>query len=90
MKLRDYALLTALVLPAVLWLAPIVSACPFCDGGPSGTNEVQAAIFGENFWYHLSAVAVPFAVLLGLAAGIHFGAPPWWKPVRREDQNGAT
>jgi hypothetical protein len=50
------------------------SACPFCDGGPSGTNEVKEAIFGEGFWFNLGAAASPFLVVLALVLAIH-GVP---------------
>ena len=38
-------------------------ACPFCDGGPSGVNEVRAEVFSPDFWSHALAVAAPFAVM---------------------------
>jgi hypothetical protein len=50
------------------------SACPFCEGGPSGTNEVKEAIFGDGFWFNLVAAALPFVITLALALVIH-GAP---------------
>lgn len=40
------AVLAPLVLVAVF--APEAMACPFCDGGPSGVNEVRDGIFDEN------------------------------------------
>ncbi len=44
-------------------------ACPFCDGGPSGVNPVKVAIFGEDFWPNLLAVAAPFGVFLAARSG---------------------
>lgn len=52
-----------------------LSACPFCDGGPSGINEVKAAIFGEDFAFNLLATSLPFLVLAGVVAFLSFGRP---------------
>lgn len=71
---RRLLILLALLV-ALLPLASRVSACPFCDGGPSGVNEVKEAVFGASFWPHLLATAAPFGVLLGIAAALHFGLP---------------
>ncbi len=53
---------------AVLLAAPAAWACPFCDGGPAGTNPVRDTIFGDDFWHHLAAVLLPFPLFLGIAA----------------------
>lgn len=51
------------------------SACPFCDGGPSGVNEVRAGVFEENFWPRVAATLAPFPVLVGIVALIYYGPP---------------
>jgi hypothetical protein len=45
-------------------LAPSAAACPFCDGGPSGVNEVRREVFGPGFWRNALATAAPFAAVL--------------------------
>jgi hypothetical protein len=52
---------------ALAWVSE-PSACPFCDGGPSGENEVQAAIFGDDFAFCLLATALPFLASGAVAA----------------------
>lgn len=64
------------VLGVVAFATAPAAACPFCDGGPAGVNEVRAEVLGPSFWPHAAAAAAPFAVLLGVAAAVHFG-PPW-------------
>lgn len=53
-------------------LAPAVSACPFCDGGPSGDNPVRDDIFDHTFWPRLAATLAPFPILGGIVAFIYF------------------
>ena len=65
----------AVMAGAVLLLAPEARACPFCDGGELGVNEVRAAVFGDDFWLHLSCTAAPFVIFLAVTALIHFGFP---------------
>jgi hypothetical protein len=48
----------------LLVLAPSAAACPFCDGGPSGPNEVRREVFGSDFWTNALAAAAPFVVVL--------------------------
>ncbi len=62
---------SALILAAWLLAAGPAAACPFCDGGPDGVNEVRAAIFGDDFWPHVAAVLLPFPLVGGLAALLH-------------------
>ena len=50
----------------VLVLAPAAAACPFCDGGPDGVNEVRDGIFDEQFWPRVAATVAPFPVLAGV------------------------
>jgi hypothetical protein len=65
------AFLLLLLAVVVVGLPAAASACPFCEGGPSGTNQVREAIFGGGFWFHLAAVGLPFALLLALAFVLH-------------------
>ena len=55
--------------------APKAMACPFCDGGPSGVNEVREGIFDDNFWPRVAATLAPFPILAGIVALIYFGPP---------------
>ena len=66
-----------LALTTMLLYATPAGACPFCDGGPDGVgvNEVREALLGDDFWFHLGAVASPLALLLGVVAAIHFEFP---------------
>jgi len=50
-----------------------VAACPVCDTGTG--EQVRAGILNEDFGRTLVAVALPFPILLGLVAAIHFGWP---------------
>lgn len=49
------------------------TACPFCNGGPSGVNEVKEGIFNATFWPRVGAVLAPFPILGGIVAFIYFG-----------------
>lgn len=69
---------------AVLAAVGPAAACPFCDGGPAGRNEVYEAIFDESFWPTALSAAVPFAVLLGVAAFVWYG--PIARPEPADDQ----
>jgi hypothetical protein len=64
----------------VLVLAPAAAACPFCDGGPDGVNEVRDGVFDENFWPRVAATLAPFPVLAGVVALIYFGPPRFRRP----------
>jgi hypothetical protein len=57
------------------------SACPVC--GTDTGEQVQAGILDGNFKSTLFAVLLPFPILLGIVALIHFG---WPLPARRTDQ----
>lgn len=71
---RGIALIVALG-----WIATATAAaCPFCDGGPSGVNEVKQIIFGDDFWMNLGSLMLPFLFFLGVPVVIH-----WW-PRRAE------
>lgn len=61
-----------LLLTVVAVMVPATtSACPFCEGGPSGTNEVKEAIFGEGFLGNLVAVGLPFLFVFALTLAVH-------------------
>ena len=53
-----------------LW-SSIALACPFCDSQTA--EQVRAAIFNEDFVYHLAAAFAPLPVFLGILALIYFG-----------------
>jgi hypothetical protein len=55
-------------------LAAPARACPVC-AGPTG-REVRAGIFGADFVPNLLTAALPFPIVLGLAAALHFGFGP--------------
>ena len=65
-----------LALAGLLATTPFASACPFCEGGSAGVNEVRREVFGPEFWPHLLAAAAPFGVVLGVVAAV------LWKPHR--------
>jgi hypothetical protein len=69
----------ASLIVAVLLLTPVLiskaSACPFCDGGPSGVNQVKEDIFDHHFWPRVAATLAPFPVLIGIVGLIYFGPP---------------
>ncbi len=66
-----FVTLAPLVLVAAF--APQATACPFCDGGPSGVNEVREGVFDTNFWPRVAATLAPFPILAGIVALIYFG-----------------
>jgi hypothetical protein len=70
-------LLLATLAPPVLVaaFASRASACPFCDAGPSGVNEVREGVFDSNFWPRFAATLAPFPILAGIVALIYFGPP---------------
>lgn len=72
---RAALLLTPLAFLALTALAPRAAACPFCDGGPDGVNEVRDGVFDEHFWPRVAATVAPFPVLAGVVALIYFGPP---------------
>jgi hypothetical protein len=67
-------LFVALVVVLFCMTSPAL-ACPWCDGGQPGINQVKAAIFNEGFWMRAAAVLAPFPVLAGIVAFIYFGPP---------------
>jgi hypothetical protein len=60
----------AFALAVLLAATPTASACPFCDGGPTGVNEVRREVFGPEFWPHLLAALAPFGVILTVVAAV--------------------
>jgi hypothetical protein len=72
---RTLLLLVAFAPLALVVFAPAASGCPFCDGGPSGVNEVREGIFDDTFWPRVAATLAPFPVLAGIVALIYFGPP---------------
>lgn len=58
---------------AALSLSIPARACPDCPEGVR--KQVRAAIFGEGFARNVGIAALPFGVLAGIVAMIHFGLP---------------
>ena len=79
---------TVAPLVLVALFATKVMACPFCDGGPSGVNEVREGIFDGNFWPRVAATLAPFPIFAGIVALIYFG-PPSVMPRRAEAAEAA-
>ena len=64
-------LMTVLAVQAAT--ASTSTACPVCDTGTG--EQVRAGILDENFGSTLMTVLLPFPILLGVVAMIHFGLP---------------
>jgi hypothetical protein len=63
------------LLPALLLLpAAAADACPVCQSETG--KQVRAGIFNADFGSNLLAISLPFPVLLGVAAALHFGFRP--------------
>jgi hypothetical protein len=65
--------LLAAVLAAVMLSTSPVLACPTCAEGIR--REVQAGIFDGSFARNLALTTLPFGVLAGICAALHFGLP---------------
>jgi len=65
-----------LALAMVLCIFSTAKACPFCNGGQAGINQVKAGIFSDTFWLHAAAVLAPFPLLAGIVIFMHYGARP--------------
>ncbi len=65
---------SSLLLLAAVTLQPSITwACPDCAEGIR--RQVRAGIFDESFAENVGLAALPFGVLAGITAVIHFGAP---------------
>lgn len=74
MHRADLVLRTKLFAAVTLLLdAMRAAACPFCDGGPSGVNDVKATIFGPDFWSNVGLMLLPFAAFALVTGGVHRG-----------------
>jgi hypothetical protein len=62
---------TAAIAALAAGLAAPAGACPVCDG-PTGAR-VRAGIFGADFAANLLTAALPFPIVLGVAAALHHG-----------------
>jgi hypothetical protein len=69
----------AVVATVAAWAGP-APACPLC--GTDTGRQVRAGIFGDDFGRNLLLTVLPFAVLLGIVALIHFGLP-WGRTAPR-------
>ena len=83
---RVAVLLIPLALLALAAVGSRAEACPFCDGGPDGVNEVRDGVFDESFWPRVVATLAPFPVLAGVVALIYFGPPASWRGAHRDDK----
>lgn len=72
---------------ALLGAAP-AAACPVC--GSEAGRRVRAGIFDHDFGGNLLLTALPFAVLLAVAAVIHFGPRRPTAGTRPSPAPGAT
>lgn len=67
-------LLILIVLLVLALHASAARACPYCESDVG--REVAAGIFDGEFAINLVKTLLPFPVLLGLVAAVHFGAWP--------------
>lgn len=84
---RPIAALLFLTLSCFLLTAEL-HACPFCDGGESGRNEVKEIIFGPDFGRNVIYTLLPFLVFAGVGLLVHFGFPRW--PVAHRERSPVT
>jgi hypothetical protein len=54
--------------------APAAHACPVCHTETG--KEVRAGIFNEDFRSNLLTTLLPFPIVLGITAALHFGFTP--------------
>lgn len=54
--------------------APAAAACPYCESDVG--REVAAQIFNNEFAINAAMTVLPFPLLLGLVAAVHFGGAP--------------
>ena len=69
-RLAVACLLTLLTVTA---LPPRAAGCTVCDGGTG--QRVRAGILDGDLARNLAATLLPFGVMLGVVAVIHFGGP---------------
>lgn len=75
--MRRSRLALSVVAAALLGVSRL-GACPLCE---SETGEqVRAGAFGDGVGYNVLVTALPFPVILGIVALIHYGPP--WRPAR--------
>lgn len=63
----------AALICVLLLTASTAMACPVCDGGPDGINEVKNGIFNCQLLLRAAAVLAPFPVFAGIVVFIYFG-----------------
>jgi hypothetical protein len=61
------------LLALAMLLSPQAQACPDCPEGIR--KQVHAGIFDGTFVQNLVMAALPFSLLGGITAAIHFGVP---------------
>lgn len=67
-------LLVAATLIGLLAPPTVADACPICASETGA--EVRAGIFNEDFGWNLLVTVLPFPLMLGIAAALHFGFAP--------------
>lgn len=72
---RRFLLLLALLVPigVILGVPPGAFGCPFCETDIG--KQVNAGVFNDDFTGRLVVTLLPFPILLGIVAFIHFGWP---------------
>lgn len=73
MRAARHRFLTAVSLAAIAAAAPPARACPLCDTGTG--QRVRAGIFRDDFAANAARTLLPFPLLAGLVALVHYG--PW-------------
>ncbi len=70
---------------AMCGAAATAHACPLCDSDRA--EEVRAGLFDDQFARNLAASVLPFTLLAGLVAAVHFGGP---KPAQPRGQTPSS
>jgi hypothetical protein len=66
--------LKAALLAGLFPSAEVSDACPVCHSETG--KQVRAGIFNEEFGTNLLTTLLPFPVVLGVAAALHYGFSP--------------
>jgi hypothetical protein len=74
--IKIYSVVIAILFASSAW------SCPVCDSDTG--QQVRAAIVDRDIGLNIVATLIPFAVVLGVTALIHFGGPR--RKRERDDQ----
>lgn len=83
-RISSFAAATAIAVLLMTLIGTEAAACPVCDGETG--REVRAGVFDESFGSNLLATLLPFLLVAGVAATIHFGGR---RESRGLDSNGS-